>query len=150
VVEFGQWLLEEVVKAIPHRHWAFSIPKMLRGSFLYDRKLLCALSRCAWETLKQYLQEVLPETDVQPGAVIAVQTFGGPLEFNPHCHVLLADGGFYGRDMFRVAPRPETKHVEELFRHKVFRLLLRRKKISPELIDNLMGTRLLQGRSEPG
>jgi hypothetical protein len=141
VVEFGQWLLEEVVKAVPHRHWVFSIPKMLRRSFLYDRKLLCALSRCAWESLKQYLQEVLPETDAQPGAVIAVQTFGGLLEFNPHCHILLADGGFYGRDMFRVAPRPETKPIEELFRHKVFRLLLRRKKVRPELIDNLMGWR---------
>jgi hypothetical protein len=141
VVEFGQWLLEEVVKAVPHRHWVFSIPKILRRSFLYDRKLLCDLSRCAWETLKQYLQEVLPGADFQPGAVIAVQTFGGLLEFNPHCHILLADGGFYGRDMFRVAPRLEIKPIEELFRHKVFRMLLRRKKIRPELIDNLMGWR---------
>jgi hypothetical protein len=33
VVEFGQWLLEEVVKAVPHRHWVLSIPKILRRSF---------------------------------------------------------------------------------------------------------------------
>ncbi len=82
VVEFGQWLLEEVVKAVPHRHWVFNIPKILRRSFLYDRKLLCDLSRCARETLKQYLQEALPGADCRPGAVIAVQTFGGLLELN--------------------------------------------------------------------
>jgi len=48
VVEFGEWLCEEVLKAIPHRHFVFSIPKILRRYFLYDRKLLSDLSRCAW------------------------------------------------------------------------------------------------------
>jgi hypothetical protein len=28
------------------------------------------------------------------GAVIAVQTFGGFLGFNPHCHILVTDGCF--------------------------------------------------------
>ena len=40
VVEFGEWLCEEVLKAVPHRHFVFSIPKILRRYFLYDRKLL--------------------------------------------------------------------------------------------------------------
>lgn len=30
VVEFGEWLCEEVLKAVPHRHFIFSIPKILR------------------------------------------------------------------------------------------------------------------------
>ena len=40
------------LKKIPHRHFAFSIPKIIRRYFLYDRKLLAALSRCAWEFLR--------------------------------------------------------------------------------------------------
>ncbi len=46
VVEFGEWFCQEVVKAVPNRHVVFSIPKILRRYFLYDRKLLSDLSRC--------------------------------------------------------------------------------------------------------
>ena len=50
VVEFGEWLCQEVIKAVAHRHVVFSIPKILRRYFLYDRKLLSELSRYAWQT----------------------------------------------------------------------------------------------------
>lgn len=33
-----------MLKAVPHRHWVFSIPKRLRIYFLYDRNLLKKLS----------------------------------------------------------------------------------------------------------
>jgi hypothetical protein len=59
-----------------------------------------------------------------PGAVIAIQTFGDFLGFNPHLHMLCSDGCFYGKGMFRVAPRFTTKTLEEIFRHKVFKILL--------------------------
>jgi hypothetical protein len=75
VVEFGEWLCEEVLKEVPHRHFVFSIAKILRRYFLYDRKLLSDRSRCAWETLK------------------------------------------------------------EIFRHKVFRMLLKKEKITGELVE---------------
>jgi hypothetical protein len=45
----------DVLKKVPHRHFVFSIPKILRRYFLYDRKLLVDLSRCAWESLKVFL-----------------------------------------------------------------------------------------------
>jgi hypothetical protein len=54
----------------------------LRRYFLYNRKLLADLSRSAWESLKVFLQEVVPENDPIPGAVIAIQTFGDFLGFN--------------------------------------------------------------------
>ena len=34
MVEFGEWLCQEVVKAVPHRHVVLSIPKILRRYFL--------------------------------------------------------------------------------------------------------------------
>ena len=74
--EFGEWLCLEVIKAVPHRHFVFNVPKILRRYFLYDRKLLSELSRCAWETLKLYLKSFVPGKDAVPGAVIAIQTFG--------------------------------------------------------------------------
>jgi len=122
-------------KKIPHRHFVFSIPKILRRSFLYDRKLLAALSRCAWESLKGFIQDAVPENDPIPGAVIAMQTFGDFLGFNPHCHILVTDGCFYSeKGMFHVAPPLELKKLEALFRHNVFKMLLAKGKITCELI----------------
>jgi hypothetical protein len=134
-VEFGEWLCQEVIKAVPHRHFIFSIPKILRRYFLYDRKLLSELSRCAWESLKQFFQEATPEEDAVPGAAVAIQSFGDFLGFNPHLHILGTDGCFYGGGMFRVAPRFETRHLEEIFRHKVFKMLLSKGIITQDLVN---------------
>jgi len=138
VVEFGEWLCQEVVKAVPHRHFVVSIPKMLRRYFLYDRKLLSDLSRVTWDSLKLFFQESVPEDDAVPGAVIAIQTFGDFLGFNPHCHILITDGCFYGTGMFRVAPTFELKDLEAIFQHKVLKMLLSKGKITQDLIDMLM------------
>ena len=73
-----------------------------------------------------------------PGAAIAIQTFGDFLGFNSHLHILCSDGCFYGEGMFRVAPRFETKQLESIFRHKVFKIPLSKEKITEELIDMLM------------
>jgi|YelNatPaOPRAMG01_1025707.scaffolds.fasta_scaffold52738_2 hypothetical protein len=138
VVEFGEWLCMDVLKKVPHRHFIFSIPKILRRYFLYDRKLLAGLSRCAWDSLKVFIQQTVPEKQPLPGAVIAVQTFGDFLGFNPHCHILVTDGCFYGdRGMFRVASPLELKKLEAIFRHKVFKMLLNRGKITKEMISML-------------
>jgi hypothetical protein len=141
VVEFGEWLCEEVLKEVPHRHFVFSIPKILRRYFLYDRKLLSDLSRCAWETLKEFFQNAVPEEGAVPGAVIAIHTFGDFLGWHPHLHVLCTDGCFYGHGMFRVAPLFEIKHLEEIFRHKVFKILLKKEKITGELVELVSGWR---------
>ena len=94
VVEFGEWLCQNVIKAVPHRHFVFGIPKILRRYFLYDRRLLLELSRCIWEPLKIYYQHFVPGKKSAPGATIAIQNFGDFLGFNPHGHVLVTDGPF--------------------------------------------------------
>ncbi len=50
----------------------------------------------------------------------------------------MTDGCFYGnKGMFRVAPPLELKKLEAIFRHKVFRMLLARGKITHEIITML-------------
>jgi hypothetical protein len=84
VVEFGEWLCVEVLKYVPHRQWVFSIPKRLRIYFMFDRKLLTKLSRCAWKVLNLYLMQAVPYDDAKAGAKIAFQSFGDFQNFNPH------------------------------------------------------------------
>ena len=127
-----------MLKAVPLRHFIFSIPKIIRRYFLYDRRLLTDLSRCGWESLKVFFQEAVPEENAVPGAVIAIQSFGDFLGLNSHLHVLASDGCFYGQGMFRVASRFETKDLEKIIRHKVFKMMLSKGKITQELVDMLM------------
>jgi hypothetical protein len=80
----------------PHRQWVFSVPKRLRIYFLFDRKLLAKLSRCAWKVLSTYLKQPVYFDDAVPGAAIAVHTFGDFQQFNPHLHLIATDGCFSG------------------------------------------------------
>jgi len=137
VVEFGEWLCQNVVKAVPHRHFVFGIPKILRRYFLYDRRLLLELSRCIWESLKIYYQYCMPGKNSVPGGTIAIQTFGDFLGFNPHGHVLVTDGCFPEKGLFIVVPTVRLKYLEKIFISKVLTLLLSKGKITPDHINLL-------------
>jgi hypothetical protein len=66
------------------------------------------------------------------------QSFGDFLGWHPHLHVLCSDVCFYGDGMFRVAQLFELKHLEEIFRHKVFKMLLSKEKIIEDVVDMLI------------
>ena len=50
-------LTEELLEPVDHVHWVFTVPKRLRLFFLYDRKLLGELARCAWSTVRDLYEE---------------------------------------------------------------------------------------------
>ena len=138
VVEFGEWLCEKVLKYVPHRQWVFSIPKRLRIYFMFDRKLLTKLSRCAWKVLNLYLTQAIPYDNAKAGAAIAVQSFGDFQNFHPHLHVLATDGCFYNDTAFMVCPPPDTGALEKLFRYEVLKMLKAEGKITDVIIENMM------------
>ena len=82
-----------------------------------------------------FFQESVPKKGAVPGATLAIQSFGDFLDFNPHLHVLCSDGCFYGEGLFRVSPHFDAKQLEEVFRHKVFKMLLSRGKITQDLVN---------------
>ncbi len=105
-------------------------------------------------SVQEFFQETVPvgdpvlggEEGAVPGAVVAIHSFGDFLGWHPHLHVLCSEGCFYGNGMFRVAPLFELKHLEEIFpakdgifdRHKVFKTLLSKGKITEDVVDMLM------------
>ena len=56
---FGALLAESILYLVPHRHFVFGIPKMLRPYFRYDRDLLKDLCRVAHECLIEFLRTSL-------------------------------------------------------------------------------------------
>jgi len=76
---------------VPHRHWTFSIPRVLRGLVERDRKLLGLLSQTAYASILKTFQALFDRKDVRPGCVIALQTFGAYAgNWNPHAHAIVS------------------------------------------------------------
>jgi len=90
------------VAVVPHRHFTFTIPKMLRPYFRFHRGLLKQLCRIARQCVSDFLRDASGDAggvgttvhDGVPANVMAIDTFGEYLDFHPHLHALVADGLF--------------------------------------------------------
>jgi len=76
-VLFAEKLTSEILAPVPHRHWTFSIPRVLRGLIERDRRLLGLLSQTAYAAILKTFQAFFDRSDVRPGCVISLQTYGG-------------------------------------------------------------------------
>jgi Putative transposase len=87
---------ESIPYPVPHRHFVFGIPKMLRPYFRYDRDFAQRpLPRRPRVPDRVSAHEPGPARGV-PGIVMAIHTFGEYLDFHFHLHALVADGLFRG------------------------------------------------------
>ena len=76
-----------------HRHCVFTIPQELRHFFLEDRDLLnCLFSAVRSVILRMFFQLNKSEC-FTPGFICVLHTFGRSLQWNPHIHCLVSEGG---------------------------------------------------------
>ena len=68
---------ETLLLDVPHRQVVFTIPRMLRIFFKYNRRRLGSLCRCALRSLTRYFAAVTGR-ELRPGGIAAIQTFGAP------------------------------------------------------------------------
>ena len=73
-VVWAERLIEQVLEPVDHVQWVFTVPKRLRLFFLYDRKLLGELARCAWRTVRDLYGVGLADRRAAPGMVASIQT----------------------------------------------------------------------------
>ena len=142
VVLFAERVEQEVLEKVPIRQYVVTIPKMLRVFFKHDRKLLGLLSRCFYQTLKQFLQEAYPERQTVPGMIVSIQTYGDDLlRFHPHLHCLVSDGLFLPGGSFLPVPAPDPEVLMRAFRHRLLKALLAREIITPQMVELLLSWR---------
>ena len=77
----------------------------------------------------------------RPGMILFVQTFGDLVTFNPHIHVLAADGVFREDGVFIVLKAIPAKLLERRFRSEVLQLLIREGAVSKQLAASLLAWR---------
>jgi hypothetical protein len=136
---FAEKLTTEILAPVSHRHWTFSIPRVLRGLFERDRKLLGLLSRTAYASILKTFQALLERTDVRPGCVVALQTFGAyGANFNPLCHALVTDGAFTPEGEFLPLPSLDASAVMQVFRRLLLLRLHQAERLSESFLHNLL------------
>jgi hypothetical protein len=138
-VLFAEKLATEILAPVPHRHWTFSIPRVLRGLFEHERRLLGLLSQTAYASISKTFQALLDRKDVRPGCVVSLQTFGAyGANFNPHCHALVSDGAFSADGSFLPLPSLDASAVMQLFRRLLLLRLHQTERLSESFMQNLL------------
>ncbi len=131
-------LVEDVFATVPHCHYVLSLPVAVRSFFQRDRSLFQDLCRLANESLVEWMRTTLNRTDGAPGVVLTLHTFGDYLNFHPHIHAIATDGLFGRTGAFTPLPDAQLRALRDLFRAKIFRLLVQRKLLSPALVHKFM------------
>jgi hypothetical protein len=137
---WGEWTRETLLLDVPHRQVVFTIPKSLRIFFKFRRKLLGELCRSAVKTLTVYFKALTGE-ELVPGIMVAVQTFGDRINFHPHLHLLLTEGGVDRAGIFHRLPRLDDARLAEIFGREVLALLVSKGLLSPEWAERILSWR---------
>ena len=138
--EWGEWMREELLLDVPHRQVVFTIPRMLRIFFKYKRRLLGNLCQAAVKALLKYLQ-ALTGTELRPGVVASIQTFGQKINLHVHLQLLVTEGGEDSEGRFHHLASFQDNLLAEFFSREVFALLLGEELISEALVEKIMGWR---------
>lgn len=102
-----------------HRHCVFTIDEKLRHFFLEDRSLLDCLFHAVRSVLLRLFHNLNKSKNFVPGFICVLHTFGRPLEWNPHIHCLISEGGFSDDGFWRV-----VKHFNYNLLRKSFQTAL--------------------------
>ena len=138
-IAFGEFVSEQILELVPHRHVVLSLPRRLRPFFRRKRKRFTRLARLAYDTIKDLLQAAAGRRTAVPGAVACLQSAANLLDWHPHIHLLVSWGVFNREGSFipvEMVPDPET--LARLFRHRVLRLLLDEGAIDQAVVANLL------------
>jgi hypothetical protein len=116
---FSQYMNERLLMALPHRQFVFTFPKLLRPYFRHNRQLFSEVSRLIFAILQQFYDKAA-RRPVRTGMVLAYQTSGEFLRWNPHFHCLVLEGGFDDRGKFVLIPLGDIQRMRfflELTQH---------------------------------
>jgi len=138
---WAEWLRDEVLLGVAHRHVVLTIPRLLRPLFRRRRELLGELARAGAEAVKELIRHAGGEGDVRPGIVVSVATAGDLLQWHPHLHLITTDGGRGKDGSWHTLAEWDTERLMRLFRDQLLGRLLDKRAISQELVHKLLAWR---------
>jgi hypothetical protein len=93
------WLLYNKTSLLerPHRHITFTIPKEFRIHIFKSIKIIKELFQAIASTIRYMFKKT---EIIKDAFIIVLHTFGRALNFNPHFHCVVAEGGFNNNGKF--------------------------------------------------
>ncbi len=84
------------------------------------------------------MRSTLDEPELSVGIVLSIQTHGSLLNWQPHIHALVTDGGFRPDGTFVRLPAHSTAVLTEAFRRGVLKLFVPRELFDPEVAEGML------------
>jgi hypothetical protein len=131
---------ERLLLALPHRQFVFTFPKLLRPYFRHNRRLFSEISRLIFAILQRFYDRAA-KRPVRTATVLAYQTSGEFLRWNPHFHCLVLEGGFDDRGKFVHIPLGDIQRMSEYFRRVIIKFFLKQELISARIATSLINWR---------
>ena len=133
-----EWLCEEVLVKIAHRHVVLTIPRLLGPLFRRRRELLTELGRAAAEAVSEFVRRGIGD-DARPGIVVAIATAGDLVQWHPHVHLLTTDWGRAADGSWQPLLEWDGAPLMTLFRERLLARLVESHVLSQELVAKLVG-----------
>jgi hypothetical protein len=137
---WAEWLREEVLAAVAHRHVVLTIPRLLHPLFRRRRALLKELARAGAEAVQE-LVRLGCGSDARPGIVVSVATAGDLLQWHPHLHLIATDAARAPDGSWHALPEWDSARLMTLFRARLLARLVEARAISKELVAKLLAWR---------
>jgi len=130
-------LSENVLLNLPHRQFVFTLPKLLRVYFKYDRNLLEDISKIIFSIIHDYYTETA-KTTVKTGVIVSYQSFGDLMRWNPHFHCIVLEGVIDEASSFHHIPVKNTAKLAEVFRIRIMTLFVDRDLLDPHIARKIL------------
>ena len=123
---------EQVLTDVPYVSMTFTIPKILRKGFLFDRTLYGDLCRAAYAATRKFFEAQFPKLDRPvPAMVVSPQSWGSLLNRHAHAHGLSSLGVFSRDGQFHGVPEDiDFSPLTRLFQEVLFKALLKKEKVT--------------------
>jgi len=131
-VEWADHVVENVLPDLAYRQLVFTVPRVLRHSFVRERSLLGEFVRTAYDVTREFMVAQFPGVvGGVPYFVGVFETWGSVVNVHPHVHALCSEGILDREKTFHALPADcDWSALEELFRHALLALLVARERLA--------------------
>jgi hypothetical protein len=117
---FGEYLRNELLLKLPHRHITWTLPKALRVFLKNDKSLFAEISKMIFKLINKFYNLAACKS-ITTGCALCYQSYGDLLRFNSHFHGVFLEGGFDKDGNFIFIPIHDTTKLTQSFRKMIVR-----------------------------
>jgi hypothetical protein len=137
---FSEYIRDHLLLSLPHRQFVFTVPRIVRPYFRHNRRLFSDFSRIIFAIIQRFYIKAA-KTSIKTGRVLAYQSAGEFLRFNPHFHCRVLEGGFDEAGRFVHIPLGNLKRMSEYFRRVIIKFFLKKELISAKIAASFINWR---------